>query len=164
MRLLFALLFLTLLGYAAYLGAIWGGEQYALLDPAEQPRAALIGALTILVVFFLSGALRSGSKELAQQGLLVQRYRLYQSALGALQRQDLSPAIWSRIEQGLALLGSRAVIEGFRKLQESVASHGFDSPQSAELFRKLTMSMRADLGQSHVELRKEKKVPLPKKD
>ena len=164
MRALIALLLLILLGYATYLGAIWGGEQYALLAPDEQPRAALIGALTILVVFFLSGALRSGSKELAQQGLLVQRYRLYQSALGALQQQELSPAMRSRIEQGLALLGSRAVIEGFRKLQESVASHGFDSPQSAELFRKLTMAMRADLGQSHVELRKEKKVPLPKKD
>lgn len=164
MRLLFALLFLILLGYAAYLGAIWGGEQYALLDPAEQPRAALIGALTILVVFILSGALRSGSKELAQQGLLVQRYRLYQSALGALQQQELSPAMRSRIEQGLSLLGSRAVIEGFRKLQESVASHGFDDPHSAELFRKLSMAMRSDLGQSHVEIRKARKAPLPTKE
>jgi hypothetical protein len=70
MRLLFALLLLILVGYAAYLGAIWGGEQYALLDPAEQPRAALIGALTILVLFILSGAIRSGSKELAQQGFV----------------------------------------------------------------------------------------------
>ncbi|HNP83882.1 MAG TPA: hypothetical protein PKN47_20650 [Nitrospira sp.] len=164
MRLLFALLFLILLGYGAYLGAIWGGEQHAILDPAEQPRAALIGALTILVVFILSGAIRSGSKELAQQGLLVQRYRLYQLTLGALQQQDLSTAMRSRIEQGLALLGSRAVIEGFRKLQESVASHGFDSLQSAELCRKLTMAMRADLGQSHVELRKAKQASLPKKD
>lgn len=164
MRLLLALLTLIAVGYSVYLGAIWGSEQYALLDPAEQPRAALIGALTILVVFILSGAIRSGSKELAQQGLLVQRYRLYQSALGAVRQQDLSPTMRSRIEQGLALLGSRAVIEGFRKLQESVASHGFDSPQSAELCRKLTMAMRADLGQSHVELRTAKQASLPKKD
>lgn len=164
MRTLFALLILILIGYVAYLGAIWGGAQYALLAPDEQPRAALIGALTILVVFFLSGAIRSGSKELAQQGLLVQRYRLYQLALRAVQQQELSPAMRSRIEQGLALLGSRAIIEEFGKLQDSIASHGFDSPHSAEMLRKLTKLMRDDLGQSQLEIRTQKKAPLPKKE
>ncbi|MCX7099067.1 MAG: hypothetical protein NTV43_14290 [Methylococcales bacterium] len=160
MRTLLTLLILILLGYAGYHSVVWVVAQYALLAPTEQPRATLIGVLTIFVVLFLSGAIRSGFRELAQQGLLVQRYRLYQLALGALQQQDMSPAMRSRIEQGLALLGSRAVIEGFGKLRDSIASHGLDSPHSAVLFRKLTLAMRDDLGQSHLDLRTERKAPL----
>lgn len=161
MRALLTLLILILIGYAGYLGVVWIGAQYALLAPAEQPRAALIGVLTVLVVLFLTGAIRSGLRESAQQGLLVQRYRLYLLALGALQQQEMSPAMRSRIEQGLALLGSPAVIEVFGKLQASVASHGFDSPHSVELLRKLTEAMRDDLGQSRLEIRTQRKASLP---
>ncbi len=153
MRLLLSLLFLVFLCYADYLGFRRVGAQYPLLSPTDQPRVALVAVLTIVAALLLLSAIRSGAREQTQQGLLVQRYRLCHLALGALRQEEVSPTLLLRIDNGLALLGSRAVIQAFRKLRDGSSSQGVGSPPPTELLTKLIKAMRADLGQCNFEIR-----------
>jgi hypothetical protein len=161
MRLIFALFLLALLAYAGYLGVRWVGGQYALLPSTEQPGVALLAMLVFLGVSLLSGAIRYGAREQAQRGWLEQRFRLYQLALGALQQEEVSPVLRVKIDNGLALLGSRAVLLAYRKLRAEIIERGLESPSVAEHIGKLTLAMRTDLSQSNFEMGQELKSVLP---
>ena len=124
MRLLISILCFALLAYAGYLGLRWVGAQYTLVPLAERPRLSLLAILVFVSVLVLSGAIRYGGREQAQRGLLEQRYRLYELALGALQQEKVSESVQSEINNCFSLLGSRAVLGAYRKLQEEIAVRG----------------------------------------
>lgn len=161
MRLVLSFLILSLLAYAGYLGICWVGSQYTLVPSAERPGLALISILALVSVLLVSGAIRYAAREQALRGLLEQRYRLYQLALGSLQQEDLLLTKQSDINNSLALLGSRAVLRAYRKLQEEIAVMGPGSPFVPEKMNKLTQAMRTDLCQSNFEMGIELKAMLP---
>jgi hypothetical protein len=160
MRVIIASVFCAFLLCVGYLGFRWLETEYALLPTGEQPHVALIVVVTVAGVLLLATAIRTGSRVRAQQGLLEQRYCLYQVALCTLHQREVPPALQLEINQGLALLGSRAVLRAHRKAEEEIRAHSAATPDAAKLIRRLTEAMRADLGQRALEFNNESKEPI----
>ena len=146
--LLFGLVLIAVLGWAAWLGLEFVGSVFAELD-AQVAKVTAIGAAVVLAAAaIVAAAVRKGGEK--SRGAQVKEHKVgvYRFFAECWQDPATAPLKFQTLDRLLALHGGTAVIRAHAVLRNMARQHGARHPDTLSQLGKVLLEMRKDLGAS----------------